>query len=585
MSASSNTPEAIEKSPELGRSESYGSPLGPTLAPGVAPTPESSPDRITLPDSGASSTDGGRQSAVGPRYEFLGELARGGMGVVYKARDRQLGRVVALKMLLQGIEATDVEIERFHREAEAVARLDHPGIVPLYDYGQLDGRVFFTMPLAEGTLADRVGQFSDDPRSAVAIVAALARAVAHAHAHDVLHRDLKPSNILLKDTGEPLLSDFGLAKFTDRLSDLTRSGQVPGTPAYMAPEQARGEVEAIGPAADVWSLGVILYELLTGERPFTGRNREATLYNILSTDPPAPSSIRPTVDASLEAIILKCLRRDPAQRYSSVSELAEELDRWRLGARPARRRLAWRAATVLAVIAVVAISVIVANRGRSDDPDPTKRSTDEQEILVGNPGKNLQVKWVIGGGTAVLQSDQNDGSVTIHARKGLALVELLPSSPWPVFHLQVRLRHDDPRAGDVGLYFAHQKVTLLDAPSDTFWHLSFAERGGGGLDMRPGVWTTFLRRASWFSKLVDPGLGKQQQTFHQIDLEVSESGIRYVWDSKAVQSVAMEELLRRTRDRTDYPVLDHKTLTSNGIGLLVYQGSATFQRVVISRAD
>jgi hypothetical protein len=264
-------------------------------------------------------------------YELLEEVARGGMGVVFRARDRRLNRVVALKMVLSGRFATEVDLRRFHVEAEAAARLDHPGIVPIYEIGEWEGQHFFTMKFVSGgSLAGRLAQLRSDPRAAVALIAKVARAVSHAHQRGILHRDLKPANILIDDAGEPLVSDLGLAKSVAGDSKLTQSGTIVGTPSYMSPEQAAGTAD-VTTAADIYSLGAIVYEALTGRPPHQAATPLDTLLEVLNDDPAQPHSIDPSVDRGLEQVAMKCLARSPSDRYSSAAALADDLERWLAG--------------------------------------------------------------------------------------------------------------------------------------------------------------------------------------------------------------------------------------------------------------
>ncbi len=262
-------------------------------------------------------------------YELLDEVARGGMGVVYRARQRALNRIVALKMILGGRLAGPEDLQRFRTEAEAAAGLQHPHIVQIHEVGTVDGQHFFSMQFIEGhTLAQRIAEGPLPGRDAARYARLIARAIHFAHQHGILHRDLKPSNILIDVDDEPHVTDFGLAKRLGGDSGQTRSGSVLGTPSYMAPEQADGRIKDLGPWTDVYSLGAVLYEMLTGRPPFRAETAVDTVMQVLQNEPVPPRLLNPNVDPELETITLKCLEKEPSRRYASAEALAEDLQRY-----------------------------------------------------------------------------------------------------------------------------------------------------------------------------------------------------------------------------------------------------------------
>jgi tetratricopeptide (TPR) repeat protein/tRNA A-37 threonylcarbamoyl transferase component Bud32 len=308
-------------------------------------------------------------------YEILTMLGEGGMGVVYKARQISLNRDVALKVIRNAEFASEEQRRRFQNEAEAVALLDHPGIVPIYEVGTFEDRRYFSMKLIEGASLDkRLSEFAADPRAAARLMAEVADAVHHAHQRGILHRDLKPANILVDGRRHPHVSDFGLAKKIEGDAGMTVSGAIMGTPAYMAPEQALGRVREITTATDVYGLGAVLYVTLTGKAPFHGDSVLETLERVRQQPPEAPTRHNPRLPRDLEVICLKCLEKDPKRRYATAGELADDLRRWLnrepIAARPvgrATRLLLWarRNPALAALTTALAAALVIGAVGIS----------------------------------------------------------------------------------------------------------------------------------------------------------------------------------------------------------------------------
>jgi serine/threonine protein kinase/WD40 repeat protein len=328
-------------------------PAGPETRPTVPPAKDPVGDSLAAPPDIAVAPRAAPPPAQGypqlPGYEVLEELGRGGMGVVYKARQVGLDRLVALKVLREAAHAGPDELARFRREAEAIARLHHPSVVGIYEVGEHAGLSFFSLELCGGgSLAQRLAQGPLRPHEAGHLTAALARGVQAAHQAGVIHRDLKPGNVLLTASG-PKVTDFGLAKKLDDATGLTATGVVLGTPGYMAPEQASGQAKQVGPAADVYGLGAILYACLTGRPPFQAATPLDAILQVLSDPPVPPSQLRRRIPPALEAICLKCLAKEPRRRYASAAALADGLERFLTGGlrdqKPLRQdleRLNWR---------------------------------------------------------------------------------------------------------------------------------------------------------------------------------------------------------------------------------------------------
>ena len=361
----------------------------------------------TVPETLPASLDAGVNrrgnlaSTSGQRfgnYELLEPLGKGGMGVVFKARQLGLNRIVALKRIRSAEFAGDDEIQRFHAEAEAAAALDHSGIVPIYEVGQVGGEPYFSMGYVAGeSLQDRLAAGPLAPRVAAEIVQQVADAVEYAHQRGIIHRDLKPGNILLDVDGKPRVTDFGLAKHTADDSGLTMTGQILGTPAYMPPEQARSQHDQVGPRSDVYSLGAVLYALLTGRPPFQAASRDEIIRQLLHDEPLPPRKLNPSIPADLETIALKCLEKEPARRYSSAQELAADLGRFLhhepVSARPistTARALRWckrkplatgliALATILVLLVTIGAPLIAVRESRhaSDLTKALKKANDE----------------------------------------------------------------------------------------------------------------------------------------------------------------------------------------------------------------
>lgn len=354
-----------------------------------------------------------------PGYDLLRELGRGGMGVVYLARQKGLERVVALKMLLSGQFAAVEQETRFRREAQAAAKLVHPHIVQVHEIGEHEGRWYFSLEYVDGpSLDERIAGQPQPPRPAAQLVATLARAVHFAHLQGILHRDLKPANVLLaaaatpaQDAGEPAgygtpkITDFGLAKRLEEEAGDTRTGDIIGTPSYMPPEQASGRQVQLGPAADVYALGAILYEMLTGRPPFRGVTPVDTVMQVLREPAVSPRRLVPQVPKDLETICLKCLHKEPSGRYLTAQELADDLERFLnhepICARPAtliERLVSWGkrnptkvlivALAVLGVVRIVSVDVIY----RSTQLQKAKETAEQVALNALDHAKNLDQK-------------------------------------------------------------------------------------------------------------------------------------------------------------------------------------------------
>jgi hypothetical protein len=409
----------------------------------------SSPDQIALPEL--------------PGYVVEDEIGRGGMGVVYRARELALNRPVALKVLLAGAHASDRDLARFRTEAEAAAAVVHPHVVRVFAAGDHDGLPFLSLELVPGgSLAGRLEGGALAPAEAARVVEAVARGVQAANDRGILHRDLKPANVLFDERGEPKVADFGLAKLGE--TELTASGAVMGTPAYMAPEQARGNTKQVGPATDVWAVGAVLYECLTGRPPFRGQSSPDTLRLVCDADPPAVRKVNPAAPRDLETITLKCLEKDPGRRYASVGAVADDLAAWRRGdpvsARPrgpvsraVGRARRYKGPVYVAAGALVAAAVVFAvypDKHTMEKPPPQVPPAPEPEDPADKENEGAIGKIQIA--AARMNSMNNIKQLTIAAHNMSQVYDRLP--PPAIYH---------PKSGQPLLSWRVAYLPFIDA--------------------------------------------------------------------------------------------------------------------------
>ena len=467
-------------------------------------------------------------------YELFEEIGRGGMGVVYRARQSHPSRIVALKVILPLQSSAPRMIDRFKSEAEAIASLDHPHILPIYEAGERDGLPFFSMKFADGgTLATRLGEFDGQPRKAVALLAAIAHAVSHAHRRGILHRDLKPGNILLDSQGTAYVADFGMAKWLDSDRAATLTGIAAGTPTYMAPEQATGRSSDLTVAADIYSLGGILYELLVQRPPFAGDSVVEVLRQVADRPPLAPRSLRPGIPRDLETICLKCLAKEPAQRYPTAEALAEDLERW-LAGRPIQARplgtaaRVWRwarrnpapaslAAILLGLLLAVAIGSTMAARrlslARAETTEQLRAALLAQakaSRLTGRMGQRFETLAALKNAAAI----RPDLDLREEALASFALPDARMGASW-------NLRH------------ASNSPVAFDSTGDRF----IVETEAGGLSLRGAADGGELRRFA-----VPPG---HPRAIYVATLSADDSkfAVRFADDRVRVYDLGREEPL------------------------------------------
>jgi serine/threonine protein kinase len=554
---------------------------------------------VTLSDSQEHGRDTREPIGVFGRYQLLEEVAAGGMGVVYKARDTTLGRIVALKMIRSGRLARADEVQRFHREARAAANLRHPNIIELYEVGEHDGRHYFTMALAEGGSLDRHLDRFADARSAAALMMKIARAVHHAHERGILHRDLKPANVLLDSGDEPRVCDFGLAKLADSDVELTQTGQFIGTPAYMAPEQAVSRSEGITASADVWALGVLLYQLLTGRRPFACKERDELLRQIRTCDPPDPSSIRPGVNRTLEAIVLKCLAKDPSQRYASAELLANDLECWLQG-EPTRERPAslprrwWRKAArhpwrngaiAAACVVLVAIAASLGAHLIGDSPPIEPAPI----VLIDGEGAHQPLQWTIG--ETYLKSVSNSGVPLSIETSEISAARLMDHVPWEKYRVEAEMRHDaaDGRS-EIGLFLAEGAPNSDPMVPPSVFVVGFGDMGAETGEVQIGLFRVDRPDATIFESHAFPAsvifpaaerLGKPS-SFRKLDLEVTAAEVRVFLDGEALPVMSKTEIESGgTHLFRGFPNVHWQFKPQAGLGIYAVKGRLTIQKLTV----
>jgi serine/threonine-protein kinase len=571
---------------------------------GAQPTPTPS-----LPETNQEAAPVPVPLALPARYRIFEQLAEGGMGRVDRAYDTIFDREVALKRIKKGMEAGAIEVQRFYREARAAAQLEHPHIIPIRDFGQLAGEHYFTMDFAPGgTLASRLEL---DVPEAVALVEKLARAIQYAHAKGIVHRDLKPSNVLFDKEGEPRVSDFGLAKPVTG-DDLTRAGTIVGTDAYMSPEQAAGE-----PAtrqSDVWSLGVILYELLAGRRPFLGKGQQVR-DRIRFGEPPAPCSLRPTLDPALEKIVLTCLEKDPTLRYESAEELAEALRGWREGTQPPpqrrhRLRRAWRSLRRLAARNWLALLLLPgllplawsggaqpAAPADTTAADAARRHQSLQRIearlkagkaitLVGPKGLPPWYRFATGDGRTLLRTGDFLGVQAF----ATTLLELVPDPQQEHYTFSAEIMINSTFEGYAGIYFMAETRPSATGLEIFFYRLSFADRGERKDQVHLDLVRYEAQRADGIT--VSPIVFMLDQvqlpagpvpSWRRLEVKVTPAALQASIDGRKLQALTHAHVQHRLPTAVLFKVQPPLQFAPRGgLGLIVEDASAFFRNVTLS---
>jgi hypothetical protein len=569
-------------------------------------------------------------------YELIEEVDRGGMGIIYKARDRHLGRIVALKMMKLDAGPDSAQARRFDREVRSAAKLFHPNIVPVFEVGEHEGRPYYTMAfMAAGSLAKHRAQYEGDPQSAALVMEKIARALHHAHENGIYHRDLKPANVLIDDRGEPMVSDFGLAKAREADLELTQTGMHLGTPPYMSPEQIAGKSQLIGAGADIWAMGIMLYELLAGKRPFVGQDSEELKNHILQTDPPSVRAAKPKLDRTLEAIVRKALEKDLRRRYVSAADLADDLAAWREGRQTKVRpeglrsktsrmmRRHPRAVTLAGVLAVAALLLLVVLPLL--DPERTERIMERSLLdgqvvnLLAAKGRPFWQRFLVGRNSTTTGLAE-DGSFELSGWVDSAMT-LLKDPRIPSYRFRAQVRHANSiNHGRVGVFFLHHDFPFQGGRGHFFYELVFNDivsakenydlfiapkklriprPAGNAVSLTPYL---LWEREDRISPGSQPGEGKQVAIFEpgglsrtrwrSLAVEITPKNVAIFWEDKHVA-----DLSRDVAEET-FRQLYAKLVASQGLepaagpvparlccreslGILVSHGDALFRNLAV----
>lgn len=574
----------------------------PTIPFNSAPSGEPVKREASTPAAGSPATaPHARLGMMGP-YELVEELDRGGMGVVYRARHQGMDRFVALKTLLPKLSGDREAATRFQREVRAAAGLSHRHIVTIYEVGEHGGRPYYAMTYLDGgSLSGHRERLRDDPRAAVALVEKIARAVHYAHERGVFHRDLKPGNVLFNADGEPIVTDFGLAKLRDGDVELTQTGAVLGTPAYMAPEQASGRARHVGPATDVWALGVILYELLTGQRPFAGSSKAEVMHKVRAEAPLPLRTHRPDLSAALEAVVTRCLQKSRKRRYATAGSLADDLARCLRGEDvlvpppPCYRRAYAKArqAPLLRLLAVLSVGAIIALAAiglSSPASAPPRAHQPPRKDLIGPSGPPAHWRWLVGEKEADLVPIKPGDAFTIKSAE-LGLLELLETCPWDRYWLEAQVQPGNGKdVGEMGLYFAYDRFASRRGLYHSFWKLALQDERRGEPFMLAVARYRDARSHHYVDQsppnAVAPGemrpQGSGEHDWPRIAVEVTAFGLRCFRDEVCIVEARMadvEELSLRVLNGIE-DVCGPFTPKSS-LGVFVYRCTASFRNVSI----